>query len=105
MRPLPSAVCLLVSLKTLSKRSSIRNMLEGNIPSTTSAADVAATWASVRETVAMSLRFGSQYEVSTRDNHCLQQLSVLGAGSNAIIGLYEAVRVLQMTKIPLDLEL
>ncbi|GJR35243.1 reverse transcriptase domain-containing protein [Tanacetum coccineum] len=44
--PLSSAVGLLLGLKSQSLRSCVRSLLEGNIPSATSAADVAATWAS-----------------------------------------------------------
>ncbi|GKA31096.1 hypothetical protein Tco_0717401 [Tanacetum coccineum] len=56
--PLPSAIGLLVLLKASTKRSWVRICLRANIPSATSAADVAVTWACGTQSADMAVPHG-----------------------------------------------
>ncbi|GKD52044.1 hypothetical protein Tco_1281020 [Tanacetum coccineum] len=63
MRPLPSAIGLLVLLKASTKSDWVRICLRANIPSATSAADVAATWASGTQSADVALPRGLTWDL------------------------------------------
>ncbi|GKB85677.1 hypothetical protein Tco_0957949 [Tanacetum coccineum] len=55
MKPLPSASGFWLFLKVCTKRSGVRILQEGKIPSATSATGVAATWASGTQSADVAL--------------------------------------------------
>ncbi|GJS87805.1 hypothetical protein Tco_0770441 [Tanacetum coccineum] len=55
MKPLPSASGFWLFLKVCTKRSGVQILQEGKIPSATSAADFASTWASGTQSAGVAL--------------------------------------------------
>ncbi|GKB91006.1 hypothetical protein Tco_0963278 [Tanacetum coccineum] len=77
MRPLPSAVGLLVLLKASTKRSWVRICLRANIPSATSADDVDATWASGTQSADVALPHRLTWDLHAVVNYGAPSLTVV----------------------------